>query len=188
MDGWMNWYLADHPSNVHIRLPRLLHTPTHTHARLTMAGRFRDHKTAGACAVRAISASKRHPRLLPAGISFSRMGSKQAHSLTHSMPAFRIAISLSQQLHGRSHDTRQQGRLHNHNDQFRGEGFRISSNNLKSCTALCILAGYHRLPSVQYLYVQSLVSPRPHGLVLPARADHLPVGRPVHGIDLTRSC
>src|SRR5689334_21683989 len=31
------------------------------------------------------------------------------------------------------------------------------------------------------------IPPRPHGLVFPARADHLPVGRPVDSVDLTKA-
>jgi hypothetical protein len=49
------------------------------------------------------------------------------------------------------------------------------------------ISWHGRVSSASLLpFVTSLIPPCPHCLVLSARADHLPVGRPIHGIDLSR--
>jgi hypothetical protein len=59
------------------------------------------------------------------------------------------------------------------------------------CTyaSIASMPGYHRLPFLVPSYHPARsVPPRPHSHVLPARADHFPVGRPITGIDLKNTC
>jgi len=61
----------------------------------------------------------------------------------------------------------------------------MESHRVRVIGSFCTQALHGRVSSAPVLPSICSIPPCPHRFVLPARADHLPVGRPVDGVDLT---